>query len=156
MLFRSVSRDTDKAVAGLFAISNIIGNAGMVIAGKDVQKAFDKYNPTFRTKCPNIYKLIGKVSFMKNSNNIITITTENGNDVVFDKLKLTHNSRLRVSILPDGNARVDAISGIKVGKLVIWYPLNYVKVFGKTGDLLFDYDKDHSQARMNIKKDILN
>ncbi len=153
---RFVSRETDKAVAGLFAISNIIGNTGMVIAGKDVQQAFDKYNPTFRSKCPNIYGLIGKVSFMKNSNNIITITTENGKDVVFDKLKLTNNSRLRVSILPDGNARVDAISGIKVGKMVIWYQLNFVKVFGKTGDLLFDYDKDHSQAKMNIKKDILN
>ena len=128
----------------------------MVISGKDVQKAFDKFNPGFKVKCPNMYKLIGKVSFMKNANNIITILTENGGDVLFNKLKLSNNSQLRISILPDGNAQVDALTGVKVGKMIIWYPLNYIRVFSKTGDLLFDYDRDHSQARMNMQKDILN
>ena len=151
-----ITQETDRAVAGLFAISNIIKNAGMVISGKDVQKAFDKYNPGFKVKCPNMYKLIGKVSFMKNANNIITIQTENGGDVLFDKLKLCNNSQMRISILPDGNAQVDALTGIKVGKMIIWYPLNYVRVFSKTGDLLFDYDRDHSKVRMNLRKDILN
>ena len=151
-----VSKQTDRAVAGLLAITNIIKNTGMVISGKDVQKAFDKYNPLFKKKCPNMYKLIGKVSFMKNANNIITILTENGSDVLFEKLKLTNNCQMRVSILPDGNAQVDAITGVKVGKLVIWYQLNYVRIFAKTGDLLFDYDKDYSQAKMNMRKDILN
>ncbi|MEI6683848.1 MAG: hypothetical protein WCO44_14550 [Bacteroidota bacterium] len=151
-----VSKKTDRAVAGLFAISSIITTPGVVISGKEVQKAFDKFNPGFKTKCPNMYKLIGKVSVMKNSNDIITILTENGGDILFDKLKLGNNSQLRISILSDGNAQVDAISGVKVGKLIIWYPLNYVRVFSNTGDLLFDYDQDHSQARMNLRKDILN
>jgi hypothetical protein len=151
-----VSLQTDRAVAGLFAISNIIKNPGVVISGKDVQKAFDKYNPRFKGKCPNIYKLIGKVSFMKNENNIITILTENGGDVLFSKLKMGNNSQLRISILPDGNARVDALSGVKVGKTIIWYPLNFIRLDAKTGDLLFDYDDDHSQARMNVRRDILN
>jgi hypothetical protein len=63
---------------------------------------------------------------------------------------------LRISILPDGNARVDALSGVKVGKTIIWYPLNFIRLDAKTGDLLFDYDDDHSQARMNVRRDILN
>jgi hypothetical protein len=151
-----ISQQTDRAVAGLFAISNIIKNPGMVISGKDVQKAFDQFNPGFKMKCPNMYKLIGKVSFMKNVNNIITILTENGGDVLFNKLKLSNNSQMRISILPDGNAQVDALTGVKVGKMIIWYPLNFVRVYSKTGDLLFDYDRDHSQARMNLRKDILN
>jgi len=151
-----VSKQTDHAVAGLFAISNIIKNSGVVMSGKDVQKAFDKYNPGFKVKCPNMYKLIGKVSFMKNANNIITILTENGGDVLFNKLKLCNNSQLRISILSDGNAQIDALNGVKVGKMIIWYPLNFVRVFSKTGDLLFDYDRDHSQTRMNLRKDILN
>ena len=151
-----IAQQTDHAVAGLFAISNIIKNPGMVISGKDVQKAFDKFNPGFKMKCPNMYKLIGKVSFMKNVNNIITILTENGGDVLFNKLKLSNNSQMRISILPDGNAQVDALTGVKVGKMIIWYPLNFVRVYSKTGDLLFDYDRDHSQARMNLRKDILN
>ena len=93
---------------------------------------------------------------MKNENNIITILTEKGGDVLFNKLKLSNNSQMRISILPDGNAQVDALTGVKVGKMIIWYALNYIRVFSKTGDLLFDYDRDHSQARMNMRKDILN
>ena len=151
-----IDKQTDRSVAGLFAISNIIKNAGVVMSGKDVQKAFDKYNPGFKVKCPNMYKLIGKVSFMKNADNIITILTENGGDVLFGKLKLGNNSQMRISILSDGNAQVDALTGVKVGKMIIWYQLNYVRVFSKTGDLLFDYDRDHSQTRMNLRKDILN
>lgn len=151
-----ISQETDRAVAGLFAISNIIKNPGMVISGNDVQKAFDKYNPGFKLKCPNMYKLIGKVSFMKNANNIITILTENGGDVLFNKLKLGNNSQMRITILPDGNAQVDALTGVKVGKMIIWYPLNFIRVSSKTGDLLFDFDRDHSQAKMNMRKDILN
>ena len=128
----------------------------MVIPGNVLQKTLDKYNPGFRKKCPNIYKQIGKVSVLKNSDNIVTIQTENGADVNFDKLRISNNARLRVSMLPGGNARIDAVSGIKVGKLVVWYPLNFIEVYNKTGDLLFDYDDDHSQARLNMRKDILN
>ena len=151
-----IDKQTNRSVAGHFAISNIIKNAGVVMSGKDVQKAFDKYNPGFKVKCPNMYKLIGKVSFMKNADNIITILTENGGDVLFGKLKLGNNSQMRISILSDGNAQVDALTWVKVGKMIIWYQLNYVRVFSKTGDLLFDYDRDHSQTRMNLRKDILN
>jgi hypothetical protein len=151
-----VSKKTDRSVAGLFAIASILKNSGVVISGKDVQKAFDKYNPGFKVKSPKMYKLIGKVNLMKNENNIITIFTQNGGDLVFDKLKLSNGSQLRISILPDGNVRVDALTGVKVGKTIIWYPLNYIRVYSKTGDLLFDYDLDHSQARLNLKKDILN
>lgn len=147
---------TDKAVAGLFAISSLIKTSGMVISGKDIQKTFDKYNPGFKKRCPNMYKLIGKVNLLKNSNNIVTISTEDGKDVLFDKLKLKDKAELRVTMLPDGNAQIEAISGVKVGKMVVWYPLNYIRLFAGTGDLLFDYDSDHSQARYNLRKDILN
>ncbi|MFH0893554.1 MAG: hypothetical protein V2A54_03870, partial [Bacteroidota bacterium] len=56
-----IDKQTDRSVAGLFAISYIIKNSGVVISGKDVQKAFDKYNPGFKAKCPNMYKVIGKI-----------------------------------------------------------------------------------------------
>uniref|UniRef100_UPI0029313713 hypothetical protein n=1 Tax=Escherichia coli TaxID=562 RepID=UPI0029313713 len=54
-----------------------------------------------------------------------------------------------------GNAQIDILSGVMVGKAVIWYSLNYVRLFKDHGDLLFDYDRDHTQKKVNIKKDIL-
>ncbi len=63
---------------------------------------------------------------------------------------------MRVIPLSDGNQKIEVINGIEVGKLFVWFDLNYVKLFKENGDMLFDYDDDHSHARVNITDDILN
>jgi hypothetical protein len=147
--------DVDRAAAGLFALASLIRTTGIVVPGKAIQQAFDRYNPTFQKEQKEIYENIGKVYFMKNSNNIIAILTENEKDIVIDKMKVSNTARIKVSIISDNEARVDALNGVKVGKLFIWFTLNSVRVFSKTGDLLFDYDNDHTKSTMNIRKDIL-
>lgn len=151
-----VSEQVDRAAAGLFAIASLVRTTGIVIPGHAIQEAFDRYNPSFKTKNPDIYENIGKVSFMKNSNNIISIITASDKDIVIDKMKVSNNAQIRVSIISNEETFVDALNGVKVGKFFIWFTLNSVKVFSKTGDLLFDYDNDHTKTTMNIKKDILN
>lgn len=151
-----IRQDVDRAAAGLFALASLVRTTGIVIPGKAIQQAFDRYNPTFRTEQKEIYENIGMVYFMKNSNNIITILTENEKDIVIDKMKVSNTARIKVSILSDNEAIVDALNGVKVGKPFIWFTLNSVKVFSKTGDLLFDYDNDHTKTTMNIREDILD
>jgi len=48
------------------------------------------------------------------------------------------------------------LDGISVGKLFIWFDLNYVKMYKKNGNMLFDFASDHLQKMMNFEKDILN
>jgi hypothetical protein len=151
-----LSKQTDRAVAGLFALTGLVRQNGMELSGNEVIKALDKYNPLFRKKYPTMYRLIGTISSIRNSDNIITIRTKNSIDLHVDKLRITDDARLRVSILPDGNAQIDALSGVKVGKMVVWYPLNFIRAYARTGNLLFDYDNDHSQTTLNVRKDILN
>jgi len=62
---------------------------------------------------------------------------------------------MKIVPLPDGNHRIDMLSGIQVGKYFVWYDLNYIKMFRESGDLLFDYDDDHTHKIFNLKKDIL-
>ena len=62
---------------------------------------------------------------------------------------------IKITSLPSGDEQIDILSGISVGKLVVWYNLNFVRMFGKNGDLLFDYDTDHTQKIVNLRKDIL-
>jgi hypothetical protein len=152
----SLSKQTDRAVAGLFALTGLVRQNGMELSGNEVIKALDKYNPLFRKKYPTIYRMIGAISSINNTDNIITIRTKNGTDLQVDKLRIADEARLRVSLLADGNAQIDAISGVKVGKMIVWYPLNFIRAYARTGDLLFDYDTDHSQAKINVRKDILN
>lgn len=151
-----VDSRTDRGIAGLLAAINLVRNMGAVLSGSDAQAALDRFNPGFKKRSPDIYKNIGKVTFVKSDNGVIIITTDNGNDILFDKIKVKNKARITISSLPSGDYRLDVLSGIRVGKMVVWYDLNYIRLSGSNGDMLFDYDSDHSQQKVNMRKDILN
>ncbi len=75
--------------------------------------------------------------------------------MVFDKIKINNNARIKIIHYKSGNVQLDVFSGIYVGKKNIWYNMNFVKLYNKTGDLLLDYDEDHTQKKVNLKTDIL-
>ena len=151
-----IANSVNKSIAGLLAVINLIKSSGMVIPGKDAQKALDKYNPGFKFSSPSIYENIGKVTFMKNNSGIISVHTNNNKSVSFDKIKISNGAKLKITSLQNGNKQIDILSGIEVGKAFIWYDLNFVRMINNTGDLVFDYDTDHTQKTVNMKEDILD
>jgi hypothetical protein len=151
-----IQAKVNKSIAGLCAVINLIKSSGMVIPGKEAQRALDKYNPTFKTTSPSIYANIGNVAFMKNDEGIIEVQTNNNKSVSFDKVKISNGAKLKIISLNDGSEQVDVLSGIEVGKAFVWYDLNFVKLMPFSGDLLFDYDSDHTQKIINMKEDILD
>lgn len=145
----------EKSIAGVFSVMNHIKLTGVKISGEDVKKSLDKYNPGFKKNYPDIYNNIGLINFMLNSDGIVKLETIDGSSLIIDKLKISSGATLKISSLQSGDAQLDVISGISVGKMVIWYNLNYVKLYKLNGNLLFDYDTDHTQKMMNLKADIL-
>jgi hypothetical protein len=75
---------------------------------------------------------------------------------VLDKIKISDGTRLKTTVFPSGDSRVDILNGVKVGKAIVWFNLNYIRLFRSNGNVLFDYDTDHSQTMLNLKKDILD
>jgi len=150
-----VSEHYDPGIAGLFAVLNLIDNSGNSLPGKQAQQALDQYNPSFRKNSPAIYENIGKIEFIRNAQGIVTIRTNDGKDVNFSALRVRNNSKVKISLFNSGNAQIDVLSGVAVGKAIVWYDLNFIRLFKEDGNLLFDYDADHTQKKVNIKKDIL-
>jgi hypothetical protein len=150
-----VSEQYDPGIAGLFAVMNLINNFGNSLPGTQAQKAIDQYNPSFRKNSPTIYDNIGRIEFIKNSQGIVTVRTNDGKDVNFETVKISNNSKLKLSVYNSGNAQIDILSGVQVGKAIIWYNLNFIRLFKTTGDMMFDYDTEHTQKTLNVKKDIL-
>lgn len=142
----------ERSIAGLFAAINLINNSGMSLQGKRVQEAV---SPSFRKASPTMFENLGKIEFLKNSEGIITIRTNDKNPVAFDAIKIDHDAKIKISTFSSGNAQIDILSGITVGKAYIQYNLNYIKLFKDTGDLLLDYDVDHTQKRVNLGKEML-
>ncbi len=150
-----IDKDVNKSIAGLFAVIDLIKLGGMVISGKEAQQALNKYNPHFRTSSPKIYQNIGKVIFLKNNSGIINILTDNKKSVSFNKIKINNGATIKIASLQNGNEQIDIMSGIVVGKLFVWYNLNFVRLMRNTGNMLFDYDSDHTRKILNIKNDLL-
>jgi hypothetical protein len=151
-----IAQQADRSISGLFAAIRLVKFMGISLTGLQTQQALDKNNPNFKKNCPNIYKNLGMINFVQNAKGVITIQTQNGKDINFDKVKITNNSRISIAELPGNDMRIDVLSGIKVGKMIVWYNLNFIKMLMKNGNLMFDYATDHSQATVNVGKDILN
>ena len=152
---KMIENGCDKGAAGLFAAFTMLSDFESKLSGKYVQEALDKYNPNFKSKSPNLYKNFGVVEFIKNANGIITLHTINNQFLELDKMKVNSDANMKMFITPEGDVRIEFISGAKVGKAFIWFPLNSITVMKKNGNLIFDYSKEHSKSSININKDIL-
>lgn len=152
---KQVATKCEKTISGLFATFALMRLNNIAISGREIQQAFEKYNPRFKAEAPVVFERIGKLKMMKNEEGIVTVFTEEGKQVIFDQLKIMNNTKFKVKTLPNGDTRIDILSGLKVGKGVWWYDLNFLRLFRAKGDIQFDYSKDHSQKILNLKKDIL-
>lgn len=150
-----LEKKTDKGIAGLLAVIELVNTNNVPVSGEMAVKTLDKYNPTFRTRCPNIYKSIRRITFIRNNEGIVLLKTQDGKSVNFDKVQVKDGSRMKIVDLPENSKRVEIIDGIVVGKAFIWFNLNQVTLYATKGDMLFDYDKDHTLRTFNMSKDIL-
>lgn len=152
---RLIAMNFERNIAAVFAVTSIIRSNGMVIPGSAAQQALDRYQPGFRKEFPELYAMLGKIIILKNGDGIITLLTKNQETIYYDKLKILNGTQVKISPLQDGNERIDILSGIKVGKMVIWFTLNYIQLDRTSGNLLFDYDSSHMQLDLNLAKDIM-
>lgn len=152
---RLISLKYESSIAGLFAFIYTAKLSGTNISGKTIQKALDKYNSNFKKASPSIYENIGKMNFIRNKDGIIIVITENQADITFDALKIQDKTKIKVTTFKSGNTQIDILSGANVGKAFVRFNLNFIKLFKDSGDLVFDYSSNHSQQKLNLKKDIL-
>ena len=68
------------------------------------------------------------------------------------KVKLENNSKLKISVYSTGNAVIEFLSGSQYGSEQAWMPLNSIKLYRTTGELMFDYDTDHTHKTVNAEQ----
>ena len=153
---RLIKENCHSTIAGLFAVINLMKNNGKIITGKEAQAAIRKGNPNLSKNNSDIFENIGNIASLKNKDGFITVTINNGETVSFSNLKISNQAKIKLTQLPNGNYKIDVISGLKVGKAFMWYDLNFVDLNKANGSLLFDYDDDHTQKTIFMMPDILN
>jgi len=142
-------------IAGLFAFIKAVKVSGTSVSGQEIITALDKNNSSMRKAAPTCYANIANIERINNTGGVITITTKAGKSLVFDEITISNNAKLKVTTYTGGNAQVNVLSGVNFGKSLVQFVLNHVKLDRESGNLLFDYDSDHSQKELNLKSDLL-
>ncbi len=150
-----VQKNYEKTIAGLFAAMNLLKANTLELKGVQIQEVFDKHNPEFAGYAGVFYKSFGKMMFMKNNSGIIVIKTASEQPLIFDRFKVNDNARIKIIKYESGNVEVKIFSGIYVGSASNWLLLNSVKLFKSNGDLMLDFDDDHTTRKLNLKSEIL-
>ncbi len=151
---RLLAQDYDRAIAGLFAAINLIKLENVVIPGAAAQQALDRYNPGFRRRAPTVYNAIANINFLKNEQGVVLITIEGGRSITIDYLRIRNNATIKVTEFSNGNTQLDVLSGLSVGRAIVWYDLNFVRLIRENGDMLFDYSRNNTQRTFNIEEDL--
>jgi len=139
-------------VLGLFAIIELIENSGTEIKGREVQKALNSTNPEFKSQNPIIYQNIGRIRLLKNANGVVKIQTHNQEAVSFSNMEIASGARMKIVRQSNGDARIEVLSGIEVGKAIVWYDLNAIKLHQDNPELVFDYSDDHSKKTVSMNE----
>ncbi len=149
------NEEYEATIAGLFSALNLLKSKPVPIHGGDIKTTFNTYNKRFKNYASGIYKNLGLMKFLKNERGIIAIKTNQEQDIILDKIKISHDARIRIVKYKSGNILLEVLSGIYVGEANDWLDMNSIKLFRDSGDLLFDFDYDNSVRKVNLKKEIL-
>lgn len=150
-------RSYEKTIAGLFAALKIMQIYDLPVQGKSTQEALEN-NPVIISQAREFFENLGIVSLMVNKNDIVVINTKNQDDVDFGFIKIRNNARFKIVPFNDGNARIDILSGIYLAdeENTMQFDINSISLFKNDGDLLLDYDSDHTKYKTNLRNGILN
>jgi len=74
---------------------------------------------------------------------------------VLDVVTIQNNAKFQITTYRGGNTLITIISGMKIGQSYIQFGLNNMKLLKSDGDIIFDFDAEHSLKRVNLAKDIL-
>ena len=122
-----------------------------------MQETIEEHNKPFIDQAEAFYKNMGKMKFMINKTGIVVINTEHSEPIEFGFIRILNNARIKVINYDNGNAKVDVLSGIEIADPSgeTQFDMNSISLSKEKGDLLLDYDDDHTKIKLNLRTEIL-
>jgi len=150
-----ISDNYNKHAAGLFAFLTILNNGNITIKNNELLASINVINKEFQELYPRIYKDIRDIVKIKSKNDIVTVKVRTLDNFSFAGISIDDNSQFCISTYKNGDMQIQALSGIYYKPFLKKQKVNFFKIYRKTGKILIDYDYDHDQKVINIKKDLL-
>ena len=131
-------------VETLLQILKLLQRAGNEVTGSQIQTFINHNNPLFATVYPSMFNFYGRIALLKNENGIISLKTNDFKSLVFNNLRIENGARFMITECDNGDAFIDVISGFQNIVNPVLLPLNSVLIDFSAGNLVIDYDEDHT------------
>ncbi len=152
---RLIQANYNQYVAGLFAFMKAVKSNGANVSGDKILEAVNSLNSSLKNSKAELYKSLSTIESLQNAGGIITLRTKNKVDIKISDMLISDNAKFKLSIFKEGTARLTFLSGAKFGSNKLKTDLNTIRIL-KSGDIIFDYDTEHSKMKLNFKDDIIN
>ncbi|TAJ12104.1 hypothetical protein DMA11_14145 [Marinilabiliaceae bacterium JC017] len=139
----------NRHMVALFGTLKLLSQNGGRISGITVRNLMNKNNPDFYKHNPDVYKSLLSMQFVINDGGVVKIETYKGRSVSLFYMKIKNNSNLQIVKPTDDTYQVKCLNGVEVGKAIVWYHLNSITLAGN-GEMVFDYDTDHTKRSVRI------
>ncbi|NEW82911.1 MAG: hypothetical protein GZ094_11180 [Mariniphaga sp.] len=138
-------------VAGVIAVMKLLQKTGAEVTGKQLQALITQYNPTFPAKNASLFHAIGQVGLLKNENGIVTLNTIGCKPILYANLKLEDEARFNVSGFDNMDLSVNMIEGFRKAVKEVSLTLNSLLIDSSSGNLVLDYDHDHTLKTVSLE-----
>ena len=131
-------------VAGLLSVMKLLQREGNEVTGNQIRMFIAHNNPLFATNYPTLLNTYGRIALLKNEAGIISLKTSDYKSLVFNNLRIEDGARFMIRECGNGDALIEVISGIQNIANPVLLPLNGLLIDFSAGNLLMDYDDDHT------------
>ena len=149
---RLISEKCNPAVAGIAAILHLLENPGVEIRGSLLMSLLNQYNPSFRSLNSQLYNALAQIDLIRNENGNISIRTIGQKSINLSGIKMTSNALIKLDHFGNGDISIGIISGFEAGNGGNLIPLNNILVDVSSGNLIFDYDSDHTLRTIDLNR----
>lgn len=95
-----------------------------------------------------MFNMYGRIAVLKNEDGIISLKTSDFKSLVFNNLKIENGARFKITQCDNGDALIEVISGVQNMVNPVLLPLNSLLIDSSAGNLIIDYDEDHTLKTM--------
>lgn len=146
-----INKKCHPKVAGLVAMMKLFQKTGAEVTGLQLQTLITQQSPAFQVNNASLFKAIGQVALLKNENGTVTMTTIGSRPILYGNLKLEDGAKFNISVFDNGDLSVSMIKGFQKVVKEVALTLNSLLIDSSSGNLVLDYDHDHTLKTFNLE-----
>jgi hypothetical protein len=145
----------ESTISGFASILRLLSIPGTELNGVQLQSLITSVNPNFNSSNPVLFSAIGQIEKVRNKDGLISITNVGKSVVSIDHLRIENKARFMLAETGNKDLMIRVISGIDYADIHFKSSLNSVLVDISSGNLILDYDHDHTLRTVNYRRNVL-